>query len=157
MGSICTIIDHISPYVTFGKALGHIVANFRDYIISPYVTFGKALGHIVANLETTSSAHSVKLDKPVLAVLLTHMDDEQLRHSSITNMWVSIKQVIVISSIITRHNNTVRIMNGGLHADRLDNFFSIAACSSSCVLPCWGFMLSYKCISSFFEDNDGSS
>lgn len=102
MGSICTIIDHISPYVTFGKALGHIVANFRDYIIR---------------------AHSVKLDKPVLAVLLTHMDDEQLRHSSITNMWVSIKQVIVISSIITRHNNTVRIMNGGLHADHLDNFF----------------------------------
>lgn len=136
MGSICTIIDHISPYVTFGKALGHIVANFRDYIIR---------------------AHSVKLDKPVLAVLLTHMDDEQLRHSSITNMWVSIKQVIVISSIITRHNNTVRIMNGGLHADRLDNFFGIAACSSSCVLPCWGFMLSYNCISSSFEDNDGSS
>ena len=49
MGSICMIIDHINPYVTFGKALGHIVANFRDYIISPYVTFGKALQHIVAN------------------------------------------------------------------------------------------------------------
>ena len=112
---------------------------------------------LLLTLETTSSAHSVKLNKPVLAVLLTHADDEQLRHSSITNMWASIKQVIVISSIITRHSNTVRIMNGGLHADRLDNFFDIAACSSSCVLPCWGFMLSYKCISSSFEDNDGSS
>ena len=101
------IIDHINPYVTFGKALEHIVANFRDYIISPYVTFGKALGHTVANFrDYTSSAHSVKLDKPVLAVLLTHMNDEQLRRSSITNMWVSIKQVIVISSIITRHSKT---------------------------------------------------